>query len=336
MVTAQGAWSQLRAHGHSFDRVISVPTGIARDRDYPRSVGVLGHGFLAEPVMQRLLHVLPTTTHISTYGPDADQLTQLERLGGKRAASPADLAARSEFVIVVLNSIEELEAQLSGPSGMLAGVHSPTIVVFGGISSPDDLRNLSGDLAERKAGLLRIIDAPLTGTQATAAHGELAIAVGANPGLYREALPVLELLGSCVRVGGIGCAQIANACEQYVIAATALALGEAAVIAERAGLDLARVLHSWELSLAGSQVLSAARNRLLNRDFEPDLPAGAALAPLEVAAQQAWRTGTSARLLANVRELFLLLDRAGLSSQDLAATYQYLAAQHPERREAQG
>jgi hypothetical protein len=47
-------------------------------------------------------------------------------------------------------------------------------------------------------------------------------------------------------------------------------------------------------------------------------------------------TGTTARLLGNVRELFQLLDRAGLSSQDLAATYQYLAAQHPERREAQG
>jgi hypothetical protein len=37
-----------------------------------------------------------------------------------------------------------------------------------------------------------------------------------------------------------------------------------------------------------------------------------------------------------VRELFQLLDRAGMSSQDLTSTYQYLAAQHPERREAQG
>lgn len=312
-----------------------MPTGRARNPDYPRSVGVLGHGFLAEPVMQRLLHALPDATHIATYGPDADVFTQLQRLGAKSAASAADLAARSEFVIALLESLDDLEAQLSGPSGLLAGVHSPTIVVFGGISSPDNLRNLSSDLAERTAGLLKIIDAPLSGTQASAAHGELAIAVGATPGLYREALPVFELLGSCVRVGGVGSAQVANACEQYVIAATAIALGEAAVISERAGLDLARVLHSWELSLAGSQVLGAARGKLLKHDFQPDLPAGTALAPLDVAAQQAWRTGTSARLLTNVRELFQLLDRAGLSSQDLAATYQYLAAQHPERREAQ-
>jgi 2-hydroxy-3-oxopropionate reductase len=313
-----------------------VPTGGERERPYPRSVGVLGHEFLAEPVLQRLLHTLPAATQIFMYGRNPDLLTPLLRLGAKRAASPADLAARSQYVLVLLQTLDDLEADLRGPSGLKAGVHSPTILVVGAISTPDDLRNLASDLLEKTAGLLRVVDAPLSGTPTAAARGELSIVVGASPGLYREALPVLELLGTCARVGGLGSAQIANACQQYVIAATAMALSEAAVIAERAGLDLARVLQSWELSLAGSRVLGAARDKLLNRDFQPDLPAGAALAPLEVATQQAWRTGTSARLLGNVRELFELLDRAGLSSQDLTSTYQYLAAQHPERREAQG
>jgi 2-hydroxy-3-oxopropionate reductase len=313
-----------------------VPTARARERTYPRSVGVLGHGFLAEPVMQRLLRTLPAATHIWTYGRNPDLLTQLQRLGARRAASAADLAARSEYVLVLLQKLEDLEADLIGPSGFQAGVHSPTILVVGAISTPDDLRNLASELTEKTAGRLRLVDAPLSGIPAAAACGELSIVVGATPRLYRDSLPVLELLGTCVRVGGVGSAQIANACEQYVIAATAMALSEAAVIAERSGLDLSRVLHSWELSLAGSRVLGAARGKLLSRDFQPDLPAGAALAPLEVATQQAWRTGTSARLLGNVRELFELLDRAGLSSQDLTSTYQYLSAQHPERREAQG
>jgi 2-hydroxy-3-oxopropionate reductase len=313
-----------------------VPTGIARDRTYPRSVGVLGHGFLAEPVLRRLLRALPVATHVSTYGRNPDLLPQLQQLGAHCAASAADLAARSEYVLVLLQKLEDLEADLNGPSGLQAGVHSPTILVVGAISTPDDLRNLASELAEKTAGLLRLVDAPLSGTPPAIARGELSIVVGAAPSLYRDSLPILELLGTCVRVGGLGSAQIANACEQYVIAATAMALSEAAVIAERAGLDLSRVLHSWELSLAGSRVLEAARGKLLDRNFQPDLPAGAALAPLEVATQQAWRTGTSARLLGNVRELFELLDRAGLSSQDLTSTYQYLAAEHPERREAQG
>ena len=120
-----------------------MPTGRARERTYPRSVGVLGHGFLAEPVMQRLLRTLPQRRRSSTYGRNADLLTQLQRLGAKRAASPADLAARSEYVLVLLQKLDDLEAELSGPSGLVAGVHSPTILVFGAISTPDDLRNLA-------------------------------------------------------------------------------------------------------------------------------------------------------------------------------------------------
>jgi 2-hydroxy-3-oxopropionate reductase len=317
-----------------------VPTGGARDRTSLRSVGVLGDGRLAEPVVQRLWDALPTETHIWTYGQNADVLAQLQRLGAQVAASPADLAARSEYLLVLLETLDDLAAQLGGPSGLRAGMHSPKIVVVSGISAPADLRELARDLAESTAGLVRVVDAPLSGTQAAAARGDLVISVGASQALYRDALPVLALLGTCVRVGGVGCAQIANACEQYVVAATTMALSEAAVIAERAGLDLARVLQGWELSLAGGGVLTAAHGKLfnrdvsLNRDVEPDLPTGSALAALEVATQQAWRTGTSARLLANVRELFQLLDRAGMSSQDPAATSEHLTEQHPERREA--
>ena len=145
----------------------------------------------------------------------------------------------------------------------------------------------------KTAGLLRVVDAPLSGTQATAARGDLSIVVGATPGLYRDALPVLELLGSCVRVGGVGSAQIANACEQYVIAATAMALSEAAVIAERAGLDLARVLHSWELSLAGSRVLGVGPSQTA----QPGLPARSARRSFTGAARSRGSTSLANRYL---------------------------------------
>ena len=86
-----------------------MPIGRARERAYPRSVGVLGHGFLAEPVLQRLLRALPPATYIWMYGGDADLLTQLQRQGAKRAASPADLAARSEYVLVLLHELKILK-----------------------------------------------------------------------------------------------------------------------------------------------------------------------------------------------------------------------------------
>ena len=171
-----------------------MPTGIARDRTYPRSV-VLGHGFLAEPVLRRLLRALPVATHVSTYGRNPDLLPQLQRLGAHRAASAADLAARSEYVLVLLQKLEDLEADLSGPSGLQAGVHSPTILVVGAISTPDDLRNLASELAEKTAGLLRVGRCPAERNRGSRRPWRAVHRRSAPHPASIESLPVLELLG---------------------------------------------------------------------------------------------------------------------------------------------
>ena len=65
-----------------------MPSGRARNRIYPRSVGVLGHGFLAEPVLERLVRALPETTQVSTYGRDPDLLTRAPAAWGKTRCKP--------------------------------------------------------------------------------------------------------------------------------------------------------------------------------------------------------------------------------------------------------
>ncbi|HSU37763.1 MAG TPA: hypothetical protein VLJ88_19080, partial [Propionibacteriaceae bacterium] len=92
----------------------TMPTGLPK-AVVPRSVGVLGSGFLAAAVTGRLLDRLPVGTNVTVCGRDQHVLgTQLE-LGAARAASPADLAARSVCVLVITDSAEEVERQLNGP-----------------------------------------------------------------------------------------------------------------------------------------------------------------------------------------------------------------------------
>src|SRR5688500_20399813 len=126
--------------------------------------------------MERLLRTLPRATHISAYGRDPDLLAQLQRVGVKPAASPADLAARSEYVLVLLQSLEDLEVDLSGSSGLHAGVHSPTILVMGAICTPDDVRNLASQLAAKTTSVLRVVDAPVSGSHRAAARAEHSLA----------------------------------------------------------------------------------------------------------------------------------------------------------------
>ena len=101
------------------------------------------------------------------------------RLGIARAASPADLAARSEMVLTLVDRGADVEAQFDGPSGLQAGVHSATLMVITTSFPPNRLRSLAHRVLEQTAGRLRLVDAPLSGPRSAVLRGELSIPVGA-------------------------------------------------------------------------------------------------------------------------------------------------------------
>jgi 2-hydroxy-3-oxopropionate reductase len=273
---------------------------------------VLGSGFLAGAVTGRLLDRVPVGTNVTVYGRNQHLLGWQLELGAARAASPADLAARSECVLVITDSAEEVERQLNGPNGLQAGVHSPTTAIIGTVVPPARLSALSDRVIDQTAGQLRLVDAPLGGPRSAAVRGELSISVGTTPSRFAQVEPVLALLGRSVRVGGLGTAQVAHACQQLVSAATAIGISEATMIAERAGLDAAA------LGISGGQSLP--------RDLTPDLTAGVLLAPLLVAADAADRGGIQANLVDQLRHLADQVAAAGLDGQDLSTAYRILAA----------
>ena len=308
--------------------VASVASGSTRKTPYPRSVGVLGAAFLAPAITRRLLDTLPEGTHLSVFGRNPELLRQQVAMGAARAASTADVAARSEVAFLLLTDIDQIEAELVGPSGFEAGVHSPTVAVIGAAAPPERLRTLAHRVANRTAGRLRLVDAPLSGPVSAVLTGELSIAVGAASSAYPDIEPVLSLLGQCLRVGGIGHAQVAHACEQLMLAAAAAALGEAVMIAEGSGLDVGALLANWRRSTALSRIVETARVQVAVPDAERDLPADMVAGPLGVAAAEADRIGIPARMLAELRELGQRLDSSGLSDRDLSTAYRMLTAQH--------
>jgi len=292
-------------------------------------LGILGTGIRATAVARRLLETRPPAANITIFGHDLERAAELERAGARRAASPADLAARSEVVLIVLNGLAEIDEEMRGPSGLQAGVHSPTTVVIGSAMPPRVARDLARRLPESTAGLLRVVDAPLTGRLESIATGTLSIMVGAGPGAYLDLRPVLDLLGRSTRVGGVGAGQVAAACGQLVVAATSMALGEAAVLAERYGLDLDQVLSIWRNGEINSDLLRSGQSRLVAHLHDPSLPAGEALAWLQVAESEAARTGTRTDLVRNLRELYQELVGSDLGDADLSVTQSFVEQRPP-------
>jgi len=291
--------------------VTGVATGNARESPYPRSVGVLGSGFLTLPLTRRLVDSLPAGTHVTVFGRKPDALVQQQAMGAARAASPADLAARSEVVFLLLGDLDQIESQLIGPSGFEAGVHTPTMAVITTALAPEGLRGLAHRVADRTAGRLRLVDAPLSGPRSAVLRGELSIAVGVASSAYPSIEPLLSLLGPCLRVGGVGSAQMAHACEQLMVAAAAVGLGEAILVAERSGLDVDALLANWRRSDSAGRLLDAAREQRGSREAEREQPASLVAGPLEVGAAEAERIGVPARVLAQLRGIGDRLAEAG-------------------------
>src|SRR5215210_5110574 len=77
--------------------------------------------------------------------------------------------------------------------------------------------------------------------------------------------PVEEL----VEAGPAGAGQVAKACNQLVVAATIEAVAEALVLAERAGVDAAKVREALLGGFAGSKILEVHGQRMLDRAFDP-------------------------------------------------------------------
>ena len=245
-------------------------------------------------------------------------------MGAVRTASPADLAARSEVVFFLLGDPDQIEAQLTGPSGFEAGVHSPTVAVIATAPPPTGCAAWPiGSPTGRRAGCgWSTLRCPAAGRRCC--RGELSVAVGAASSAYPAIAPLLSLLGPCVRVGGIGSAQVAHACEQLMVAATAVGLGEAILVAERAGLDVDALLANWRRSDAAGRLLEAAREQRGSREAEREQPASLVAGSLDVGAAEAERIGVPTRVLAQLRAIADQLETSGLGHQDLSSGYRSL------------
>jgi len=98
------------------------------------------------------------------------------------------------------------------------------------------------------------------------------MAGGAAPDVARV-LPVLQAYGRPVHLGPLGAGEVAKACNQLIVAATILALGEAAVLADRSGLDVPALFTLLEGGYADSRLLRTRGRSLAAEDYTP---AGAA------------------------------------------------------------
>jgi 2-hydroxy-3-oxopropionate reductase len=301
----------MRIDAHPDDGV-SIPD--------PRApLGCIGLGAMGAPMAQRLLDAYG---RLIIHG--RTRHSELERAGAVWAATARELAMSARAVLVMLPDLPELASVLDGPDGLLAGADD-LLIMIGSTSSATGVRDLAERVSAQTNGRVRIVDSPVSGGVDGATAGTLSIMLGGDAADTARAAHLLEPCGTPVRLGPLGAGEVAKACNQLVVAATILALGEASVLAERSGIDLAVL---WDLlggGYAGSTLLASRKEKLVTGDDEPSGAAKYMVKDLRFATDVAEATGTSAVILPAVRAAFDELVAAGLGDRDIAVTRRFIA-----------
>lgn len=250
--------------------------------------------------------------------------SELDDLGVRRAASPAEAAADSPIVVVCVSDTPDVEAVLFGADGIARGATTGTLVVDCSTISPVSTRRFAERLAERG---VRLVDAPVSGGSEGARNATLSIFVGGSDTDVERARPVLAALGTTItHVGPVGSGQAVKAVNQVILAGTYLGVAEGLVLAMKAGLDPEQVVAALGGGAAQSWVLANRSGRMIANDY----PLGFRLAlhrkDLRIALELAAASGADLPVTALCAEIEEELIARGHADDDMSAVARSIRA----------
>ena len=282
-------------------------------------IGFIGLGIMGRPMARNLLKA---GYSLIAYDLRQSPLTELREAGATPAASCRDAAAQSDTIITMLPDGPDVEVAILGPAGVLDGARKGSLIVDMSSISPNVSQKIAAACVGRGVGFL---DAPVSGGEPKAIEGTLAIMVGGDPAAFERARPILEKMGSAVTLTGpVGAGNTTKLANQIMVACNIAAMGEALVLATRAGLNPEVVFNAVKGGLAGSTVLNVKAPMLIARNFKPGFRIELHQKDLRNALLAAESLKVSLPLTSLVQQMLIALMNEGKGQLDHSAIAQFI------------
>jgi 2-hydroxy-3-oxopropionate reductase len=227
-------------------------------------IGFIGLGIMGKPMTRNLMKV---GYKLVVYDINEASVNELVNDGAESGKSSSDVASKSDVIITMLPNSPEVREVVLGKNGIIEGVRSGSVVIDMSSIAPATSKEVAEKLL--KKGVI-MIDAPVSGGEPKAIHGTLAIMAGGPEETFNKVKDILGTMGSSVtRVGEIGSGNITKLANQIIVAVNIAAMGEAMVLATKAGVDPEKVYNAIRGGLAGSTALDAKMPMVLDGNFKP-------------------------------------------------------------------
>jgi 3-hydroxyisobutyrate dehydrogenase-like beta-hydroxyacid dehydrogenase len=191
-------------------------------------VGLMGHGIA--------LNVLKGGFSLVMMDHSGNQPTDhLTEMGAGHRDTPNAVAEEADLVILCLTGSAQVEAVLTGETGVISALKPGAIVVDCTTALPESTERMAALVAAAGG---RFLDAPMTRLAKQAHEGTLNILVGGTADTLEAARPVLNTFTENIdHVGGVGFGHRMKLLHNYVSIGHMSLLAEAAAQAAEAGVD---------------------------------------------------------------------------------------------------
>jgi len=173
--------------------------------------------------------------------------------GGTAAPTPKEAADGADFVFCCVGNDDDLRQVTLGEDGAFQAMKAGAVFIDNTTASAEIARELA---AEADARGFAFLDAPVSGGQAGAENGQLTVMVGGSADTFERAKPVIDCFAKMVgHMGEPGAGQLTKMVNQICIAGLVQGLSEAVNFAQKADLDVEKVIgviskgaaQSWQM-----------------------------------------------------------------------------------------
>ena len=240
--------------------------------------------------------------------------------GGAIAMSPREAAMGAEYVMACVGNDDDLRSVVTGADGALAGMSKGAVFVDHTTVSALVTEELAALAAELGVGW---VDAPVSGGQAGAENGQLAIMCGGTEADFNAVEAVIAPYSKVTeRFGDVGAGQLTKMVNQICIVGAIQSISEGLYFAQKAGLDAKKVGALVSQGAGGSWQLANRAGTMVDNEFNHGFAVDWMRKDLGIALSQGKEMGLSLPVTSLVDQFYAEVQQLGGGRWDTSSLIQ--------------
>ena len=287
-------------------------------------IGWVGLGVMGTPMV---LNLLNAGHSVSVFSRTKSKAATVLEAGAQWMDDLSELAGDNDMVCMMVGYPEDVEEVMLNKNGVLKNMKQGGLVIDFTTSSPE----LAERIAEVASGInVLSLDAPVSGGDVGARDGTLAIMCGGEEKAFERAEPILQKLGDKIRYfGGPGSGQRVKMSNQILIASTMVGLVESMIYAERAGMEVSKVIDLIGKGAAGCWSINQLGPRILKGDWKPGFYIKHFLKDMRIAIEDSERMGLELEGLTLAKKLYSMTEAYDFEKDGTQALMKILRSLNP-------